>query len=190
MKQKTMIICLILYAGLTAQSLDYYIPAGFNNPFLKSGQFITTFNYYQHRSVMDNQEQESANLSKNWQFSGYLGLIDGFTLRADLSFYPSQTVSEIVSGGAGESNHTSYISPTIVLSYRPTGTLEIFGDLTYSNYTRQQGPRTYYQDVPVGVNPDGSLIYERRPVTQPALPDMDIKYTSIRMGISYYGNLW
>ncbi len=189
MRAFVLLFCAISLSALQAQSLDYYIPAGFTNPLLKSGQFITSLYYTQSRSITDYADQGTERSDKNWQFTGYVGLAEGLTLRADLGFYPEQTISEITSGGSGEDKRTFYLRPDIVLSYRPTGTLEIFGNFSYGKYTQQIGPRSLYQDVPVGVNPDGSYIYERRLVTQPGW-DTDIKFTSIRMGISNYGNLW
>jgi len=189
MRTLLLMFCAMSLSPLQAQSLDYYIPAGFNNPMLKSGQFITSLYYTHSGSTTDVEEMITENSTKNWQFVGYLGLAEGFTLRADIGFYPEQTASEITSGGAGEQKHTFHLRPDIILSYRPTSTLEIFGNFSYGKYTQQIGPRSVYQDVPVGVNPDGSYIYERRLVTQTGF-DVDIKFTSIRMGISYYGNLW
>ena len=189
MRALVLMFCVMSLSALHAQSLDYYIPAGFNNPLLKSGQFITSLYYTESKSVHDYADGGTENSSKNWQFVGYLGLAEGLTLRADLGFYPEQTISEITSGGAGEDKQTFHLRPDIVLSYRPTSTLEIFGNFSYGMFTQQNGPRSLYQDVPVGVNPDGSYIYERRLVTQPGW-DVDIKFTSIRMGISYYGTIW
>ncbi len=116
MRKQTLILCVLSFSAIHAQTLDYFVPAGFNNPFLKSGQFIAGLFYDQSRTTMSFENEESANSSKRWQFIGYLGLIDGLTLRADLSLYPKQTVYEITSGGAGETENTSYLRPNIALS--------------------------------------------------------------------------
>ena len=68
---------------LSAQKLEHMLPAGYQNPFLKSGQFITTL-YYYSLLFEDDFNQEDPPYVRNHgensiRFAGYLGLTGQIT---------------------------------------------------------------------------------------------------------------
>ena len=180
----------IISSTIFGQINDIYIPAGFNNPFLKSGKFITSLYYYNYNSGFEYGGQEDKLTNYNLNLVGYLGLTDQITLKTNIVYSPTQTYSKITKGGVGEDKSDLYLSPQIVLSYRPSNSIEIFGDFFYQNQTVVMGNKSVYQDVPIGVDGNGNIIYEKRLITQPSLGNSISKTTTFRMGISYFGNLW
>ena len=69
------------------QITDIYIPAGFNNPFLKSGKFITSLYYYNNSSFSEYDEREDKLTNYNLNLVGYMGLTDQITLKANFVFF-------------------------------------------------------------------------------------------------------
>jgi len=180
----------LISSTIFGQTTEIYIPAGFNNPFLKSGKFITSLYYYNYNSYSAYADREDKSTNYNLNLVGYIGLTDQITLKANFVYSPAQTYSEITEGGMGEDKSKSYLSPQIVLSYRPSNSIEIFGDFYYQKQARELGDKSFYQEVPVGVDEDGNLIYEKRLVTQPGVGSLNYRTTSFKIGISYMGNLW
>lgn len=190
MKYLIILTQLVLFSPLLAQMSDYFIPAGFNNPFLKSGQFVTSLYYFQsagETSILEDSKTRSA--ERNINFTGLLGLTDHLTFRTDIAVYPKQTVYEIISGGSGSDKETLNIAPSLTLSYRPINNLEIFGNFDYRNFTRESGEKSRYQDVIVGVDNEGNPVYERQLYSYTS-PDYSVKSNSITIGISYLGKFW
>jgi hypothetical protein len=181
---------LLLAATAAGQVMDIYIPAGFNTPFLKSGKFITSLYYYNTNTVSEYGDQENQLANYNLNLVAYVGLTDQMTLKTNFIYTPAQTFSEILAGGMGKDKLESYFSPQFVLAYRPTKSIEIFGDYFYQSQTRVIGDKSLYQDVPVGVDGDGNIIYERQLVAQPGLGNIMTRTTTFRIGISYIGSLW
>ncbi len=181
---------LIMSSSLLSQNFQYYIPAGFTNPLLKSGEFISSL-YYFNDQIQTKQDISKIQYSrKDINFLGYLGITDNITLKTRFIISPSQTVQEVIEGGVGEKTNNFSFSPEITLSYRPKANLEIFSSVYYSDQTIQIGEQGFYDEVPVGVDSTGNVIYERRLVSQAVQPDLKSKNTTFFIGFSYIGKLW
>jgi hypothetical protein len=187
---KICIFLLILSTSLYSQDLQYYIPAGFINPLLKSGEFVSSL-YYFHDQIQTEQDISRIKYSRrDINFLGYLGITDKITLKTRFIISPPQTIQEVIEGGIGEKTSNFSFSPEITFSYRPISNIEIFSSVYYSDQTNQIGEQGYYGEVPVGVDSTGNVIYERRLVTQSAQPDLNSKNTTFFIGFSYIGKLW
>ena len=180
----------LISSTVFGQITDIYIPAGFNNPLLKSGNFITSLYYYNSNTLSEYDDREDKLANYNFNLVGYIGVTDQITLKTIFVYSPAQTYSEITKGGMGEDKSKSYLSPQIVLSYRPSNSIEIFGDFFYQKQTREFGDKSFYQDVPVGVDDQGNIIYEKQLVTQYSAGSSNYRTTAVKIGISYIGNLW
>jgi hypothetical protein len=172
------------------QNIEYYVPAGFINPLLKSGQLITSLFYFGDQITTKQDMDKTKFSSKDINFLGYLGITDKLTLKTRLVLSPPQTIEEFVEGGTGGNKNKFSISPELSLSYRPKINFEIFSSIYYSNKTTQIGERGYYVEMPV-VDPNtGNIIYQRVLVTAPARPDLNTTNTTVILGFSYIGKLW
>jgi len=181
---------LIMSTSLHSQNFQYYIPAGFTNPLLKSGEFVSSL-YYFNDQIQTKQDISKIKYSRNdINFLGYLGITDNITLRTRFIISPPQTIQEVIEGGIGEKTNNFSFSPEITFSYRPKANLEIFSSVFYSDQTIQIGEQGFYDEVPVGVDSTGNVIYERRLVSQAAQPDLKSKNTTFFIGFSYIGKLW
>ena len=174
-----------------AQNIEYYIPAGFANPLLKSGQIITNLYYFGDQTQIK-QDVGKIKLSRyDINFLGYLGLTDKITIKTRFILSPPQTIEEVTGESTGENTKNFSISPELTISYRPKINFELFSSIYYSNQTTNMGERGYYQDVPVGMDPiTGEIIYEKRLMTYPAQPDLNTSEATFILGFSYIGKLW
>jgi len=185
------LIMLMLFAGLCrSQEYHFFIPAHFQNPLLKSGNFIAGIYYNNQRSDIQLEEQVTRNTTKNFTFSGILGITNNLTVRGQLDLYPSQYSSKIVAGGSGGTKNNFYLRPQLVVSYRPVKSVEIFGDVFVRNFSIENGPKSTYQDVPVGVDNEGNIILDRRLVTQPGYANTEVESLIYKIGVSINGSLW
>ena len=185
-------IFILLISFCLGQSLnEYYIPAGFQNPLLKSGQFISGMYYYHYQVASLREGSETTDYSKNINMTGYLGITDRITLRTKFIVSPEQNVQEVTKGGKGTSTSVFNINPQLTVSYRPVNKMEIFSSIDIWNTKNTFGDRTVSEDVPIGIDPEtGEMIYERRTIVQPALPDIKRKGFIFMIGINYCGQLW
>ena|SRR3990172_2579164 len=183
-------------AGLAqVQNLNRVVPIGYQNPFLRSGQYITTLYYYSNtdrtESSFDGYKSIYVDREYSVRWAGYLGLADNLTLSTKLFVYPRQEIH----WGEGVSNakdtQKANLNPQVTLSFRPSNDLEIFGSIDYRQMETFFSPYTYETTVPVGVDPEtGQVIYEPRMVTVGAAPQLEQKLTVVKVGFTYSGCLW
>jgi hypothetical protein len=189
----TFVFVILIFLGFNtqihAQNMEFYQPVGFNNPLLKSGQFITTLYYYNTSSKYVRDLDEYKNILKSFSFASFLGITDAITLNVKLSLYPEQTIFErIVVSGTDQQNFN--IKPEFVLSYRPIGNMEIFGSVLYNKNTTVFGEQTLLALVPFIDPQTGEVIYQTSEVTYGGAPDLTFSNTTFTIGISYNGQLW
>jgi hypothetical protein len=193
---EVVLLIVLISSFCLAQDLQYYRPVGFQNPLLKSGQFISSISYYHSaiESTWDTNDLSYTDTRQSDQYLdmfGYLGLTDNLTINANLNVYPSQIYNEIIKNGSGKNKIKLNVRPNIVLSYRPNANIEIFGNLYYINETRKQGDQTVSGLVPIGYDPNtGEAIYETAFFKRSGLPDLNINGNNFRLGITYIGELW
>lgn len=193
MKKKLLFIILmnsLWFSPSFGQGMDLFIPAGYTNPFLQSGQYIAGLYYQNHTSYHTLAEEETRNREYYFGALGYLGLTDDITLKAIVDIFPEQMSNEKIAGGFGGDKDKFYVAPQFILSYRMTKSLEIYGDILYQKMSIEHGPRSYYGDVPVGTDEFGNIIYEKRQIVQPGYGESKIKAINYRIGITYNGRLW
>lgn len=174
-----------------AQNQEHYLPVGFQNPILKSGQYIFSASF-------NNSNQKSTQESNIYEYGkhyfnalGYLGVTDRITLSTFLTLSPEQTVSQ--SRGNYESRDRENFNATtsLNLSYRLHSGFELFSAFGYNRATIEYGDRTYLTLAPVGFDPNtGEVIYRETRISQPALPAVRRSGTGFSMGLTFVGNLW
>ena len=177
--------------SLKAQQLEFMQPVGYQNPFLKSGQYITSLYYYSRIT----ETERSDNLTKTGEYNinliGYLGLIDNLTLKTLITVHPYQKIYWYSEGGSGNDKSKFYVDPEFTISYRPIEFLEIFGSCNFSQYEIDRGPYSYYISTLVGYDPEtGAAIYEPRLVTTQDKSVYDYTNYRFRFGLTYSGRLW
>lgn len=128
--------------------------------------------------------------NKNFNFNGYLGLTDFLTLSTRVAVYPDQKIQWETNGSTLKRKTDLYVNPEITLSYRPIEDLEIFGTYNYRQYTITEGPYSFLQEVPIGVDPTGTVIYEEREVYTEGMDPIDTSTYFFRFGLTYSGKLW
>ena len=171
--------------------MDYYQPAGFANPPLRSGHFLTSVFYSHQLATQTVAEMKTDRPEKEIILAGYLGLTDFLTLQTNIAIIPDQTILELRDPQVGKDKLKFNIRPQVMLSYRPLSNLEIFGDFYFINQTTDYGEKGTMRDVPVEIDPiTGIPIYEPRLVFQPAGPSIEFESTMIRFGFTYLGTLW
>lgn len=174
-----------------AQNQEHYLPVGFQNPILKSGQYIFSASF-NNSTQKNTQGTNSYEYGKHYfNAMGYLGVTDRITLSTYLTLSPRQTIAQ--SRGVNEySDRENFnASTSLNLSYRLHSGFELFSAFDYNRATVEYGDRTYLTTVPVGVDPNtGAVIYEERRISLPALPDTRNTGTYYRMGLTFVGNLW
>jgi hypothetical protein len=175
---------------LQAQQLEYMQPVGYQNPFLKSGQFISSLYYYTLQTESDFTNSDVHTGDKNFNFTGYLGLTDFLTLSTRVVVFPDQKIHWETDGSTMKRNTDFYVNPEITLSYRPIEALEIFGSYNYRQYTISQGPYSFLQDAPIGADSTGTIIYEERKVYTEGMNPIDTNTYFFRFGLTYSGKLW
>jgi len=173
-----------------SQNLNIYIPAGFRNPLLQRGQFISSLYFYGDQ-VTTTQDIKKTRYSRNdINFLGYLGITENITLKTHFIISPSQTIQKVLEGGKGENISSFSLTPEITLSYRPNMNVEIYSSVYYSNQTTRFGERGEYVEIPVGTGPiTGEIIYETRLVSFPGQPDLDTSNSTFIVGLSFMGKL-
>ena len=176
--------------SLHAQQLEYMQPVGYQNPLLKSGQFISSLYYFSKQSETEYSGHNTHFEDNNINFFGYLGLTDFLTLSTRLSIYPSQKIQWETGESTMKRKTDFYINPELTLSYRPIQYLEIFGSFNYRQYTITQGPYSFLQSVPVGIDSTGTVIYEERMAQVDGMDPMDSSSYYLRFGLTYSGKLW
>ena len=182
-------MCLVSMAW--SQNLNFYIPAGFRNPLLQGGQFISSLYFYGDQITTTQDIKKTRNSMNDVNFLGYLGITEKITLKTHFVISPSQTIQKVLEGGMGENTRNFSFSPEITLSYRPLMNLEVFGSVYHSNQTTRFGERGEYIEVPVGTDPiTGEVIYEKRLVTFPGQPDLESFNSTFLVGLSFVGSLW
>ena len=186
------ILTVLFISQSLAQQLEYMIPAGFNNPLLRSGQYITSLYIMDRYSKTDIKEDKigSERGEYSFNFSSYVGLTDRLTLSARLYFYPEQTLGKSLYGGGGDQMSSFRLTPSFVLSYRPKDNFELFSAFDYSYYTvSYKASRTTLAHV-IGVDEFGNPIYGNDAVFIPANPDMEVMSAVMRLGVTFTGSLW
>jgi hypothetical protein len=177
------------------QNLNRVVPIGYQNPFLVSGQFITTLYYYSNsnrtESPFDGDKSIYVDREYSVRWAGYLGLTNSLTLSTKLFVYPGQKIY----WGEGVSNEKNTkkpnLNPQVTLSYRPLNDLEIFGSINYRRSETLFSPYTYQTMVPVGIDPEtGVVVYGPSKVTVGAAPQLEQKLTVVKVGFTYSGCLW
>ncbi|MBN1407911.1 MAG: hypothetical protein JW956_08985 [Calditrichaceae bacterium] len=176
--------------SLKAQQLEFMQPVGYQNPFLKSGQYITSLYYYSYESNYRYSNDTHHNGSKYINIAGFLGLTDFLTLSTKIAVYPNQKMQWDTGESTMKRETDFYINPEITLSYRPIKSLEIFGSYNYRQYTITQGPYSYLQDVPIGIDSTGTVIVEERRVYDSGMDPYDTSSYFFRFGLTYSGRLW
>jgi len=175
---------------LQAQELEFMQPVGFQNPFLKSGQLISSLFYYERQAEIDFTNNDVHTGDKNFNFNGYLGLTDFLTLSTRVALYPDQKIQWETDGSTRKRKTDLHVNPEITLSYRPIEALEIFGTYNYRQYTTTQGAYSYMQEVPIDVDSTGTVIYEEREVHTEGMNPVDTRTYFFRFGLTYAGKLW
>ena len=165
-------------------------PVGYQNPFLKSGQFISDLYLYSYRNTIDRELDDTNFGEYSINLSGYLGLTDFLTVSTRLSAYPAQKTAWRSDGADGKREQSFNINPQITLSYRPIAYLEIYGSFDYQQYEITSYPESYYTSVPVGIDSTGQIIYEdRKRIIEAQAPYTTSRY-NFRFGLTYSGKLW
>ena len=194
MKLNNLLIIVILYLSYelsNAQGLEFMQPVGYQNPFLKSGQFITNLYFYAHQSETEQTNYTRYNGSKNVNFIGYLGLTDYITISTRIAIYPTQKVVWESEGSTLKTENDFHFNPEFILSYRPVESLEIYGSFNYRQYTTTQEPYTTYTDFPIGIDPEtGDIIYELQEINVEGRDPFDTSIYFLRFGLTYSGKLW
>ncbi len=188
----TALVTLLLCSVLPAQQLEHMVPVGFNNPFLKSGQYITSL-YFQNNSSEESRPESESGIERNAysiNMRSYLGLTDNITLSAALHFFPEQTISEGLYGTGGDATNSFYVQPEVVLSYRPTTAMEIFGSFNFSDYSRSYKASRGTTKRIIGIDENGEPIYGKEEFTIPPFPDSMQKSVSFNVGVTVSGQLW
>jgi hypothetical protein len=180
----------LLLTNLQAQKIEHMQPVGYQNPFLRSGQFISGLYYYQSERVSDYTNEKSHFGDKNLTFAGYLGLTDFLTLSTRISVYPNQKIQWYTGESTMKRETDFYISPQLTLSYRPAEYLEIFSSLNYYKYTITQGSYTALQPVSILDPETGQIIVEERMVQMEGMDPTDINSYFFKFGLTYSGRLW
>lgn len=84
-------VCLV-FNSLQAIMMDYMIPLGYQSPFLKSGQYVTSLYYYSYNNENESASETLPYMVNHGEYSvnflGYLGLTDYITLSTRLGIYP------------------------------------------------------------------------------------------------------
>jgi hypothetical protein len=184
---------IVMLTGTTySQQLEHMIPVGYNNPFLKSGQYITSLYFSGHFSEYDNKETQNGTQSRQYSvnFTGLIGLTNKVTLATHLNFYPEQTLDKRLYGGGGDRISNFYVSPAFVLSYRPKENLELFSSVDYSNYSLSFNDSKSSIPRIIGLDEFGNPVYSEDTIIIPAQSDIDVMSAFIRVGITYSGKLW
>jgi len=193
-RQFRIITFAILFSFISnyAQNIEHMIPAGFNNPFLKSGEYISTFYFNSLNSESNVNEGISGFRRDEYSLNmrSYLGITDDITLSTRLFVFPKQTVSKSMFGDGGDRINTFNIRPEIILSYRLEKNIEIFGAIDYLKYTSSFKDSYFTATVPVGQDGSGNIIYEEREVVQLAMSDRSNSFANIKVGVTITGNLW
>ncbi len=183
--------CFGLASLASAQGLEHYLPVGFHNPLLKSGQYIFSVAY-------NNSNQENDQAGSTFEYGqrylnafGYLGMTDRITLSTNLNLFPRQTIWQSRGDNEGCDREDLNLSASVALSYRLHHGFELFSKFFYNRYKIDYGDRTYLTTVPVGIDPNtGAVIYEQRRILQPGPPDLRLTSTAFRIGLTFVGSLW
>ncbi len=135
------IINIILLGKVDAQEA-VYMPVGFKNPFLKSGQYISTLSYSEDRIKGEIDSRAGYKVKeKTVRFTNYLGLTDRITLSAQSVFYPTQTVLRNFGDYSGNDKIEYYLKPNFILSYRFSKSFELFGIYSFSLSKKKLGTK-------------------------------------------------
>jgi len=191
MKKFLLLIVILLFSNGYAQKIEHMVPIGFNNPFLKSGQFISTM--FLENASFKSEYKDNTGIERNeyfLSFRTYIGLADDITLSTQLNTFPTQTVDKGLFNSGGDRKQKFNISPEFILSYRPNESIEIFGSVDYSNYKSSFKESTFKAVIPVGVDEFGNTIYEERTLVSPPRSDLMNTFSNIKIGITYSGKLW
>lgn len=182
---------LFIVNSIQAQQLEFMQPVGYQNPFIKSGQFIANLYFYAHQSETEQTNYTRHNDIKNVNFISYLGVTDYITVSTRIAIYPAQKVVWESEGSTLKTENDFHINPELILSYRPIQSLEIYGSFNYRQYTTTQGPYTTYTDFPIGIDPEtGNIIYELREINVEGRDPIDTSIYFLRFGLTYSGKLW
>ena len=186
------ILMLLVFTALTfAQNLEYYRPVGFQNPLLKSGQYIMSAYYH-----YENQESErDVNLSEtnryNLATSGYLGVTDKMTLSTNFNFFPRQTTFQEHGETKAQNYENLNLQTEVTLSYRPRQNLEFWGTAYYTSRKTNYGERTSWGTAYVGEDPEtGAIRYEEKEIVQPGQHPLKTTNSHFRVGFTLTGNAW
>ena len=197
MTRKMLQVSIILILALSyssAQQLEHMIPVGYQSPFLKSGQFITSMYYNSYSTKFERLGDDIEGWTRFGEYSvnmvGYLGLTDNLTLSTKLFFYPKQNINWTNEDGNGENSNNFNVSPELTLSFRPYSGLEVFGTFHYQGTTTEYGPYTYFSNEPIGIDEDGNVIYELRERTMSPGADLETQHIRFKVGLTYSGRLW
>jgi hypothetical protein len=166
-------------------------PVGYQNPFLKSGQYIAGLYYYSYQSETEYSNYDRYSRNNNINLVSYLGLTDYLTISTRIAIYPDQKINWS-EGNSTQKRKTNFnINPELTLSYRPVNCLEIFSSFNYRQYTTNEGPYSYLQSVPVGFDSTtGSIIYEEQMFQVEAMDPMKTSSYFFKFGLTYSGRLW
>ena len=181
---------LFIVSSIQAQQLEFMQPVGYQNPFLKSGQYITSLYYYMHESESNYSNYISHIGSEYLNLTGFIGLTDFLTLSTKIAVYPPQKIQWYTGENTMKRKNDFSVNPEITLSYRPIKSLEIFGSYNYRQYTTTQGPYIYMQDMPIGIDSTGAVIVDEVRVFSPGMDPMDTSSYFFRFGLTYSGKLW
>jgi len=184
------IFCLILEFA-NAQRLEYMQQVGYQNPFLKSGQFISNLYFYSFGNTSERDLGDTNFGEYSINLSGYLGLTDYLTFSTRITAYPEQKTYWRSGGEEGKREQSFNINPQITLSYRPMDYLEIYGSFDYQQYEITSYPESYYTSFPAGVDTTtGQIIYENRKIIMDAQEPYTTSRYNFRFGLTYSGRLW
>ncbi len=184
-------LVIFLLSNSYAQKIEHLVPIGFNNPFLKSGQFISSM--FLENSSFKSEYEDKTGIKRNeyyLSFQTYLGLTDDVTLSTRLNTFPTQTVDKGLFDGGGDRKQNFNIRPEFILSYRPSESVEIFGLVDYSNYESSFKESSFKTVIPVGVDEFGNTIYEERTMTIQPRADLKNTFSNIKIGVTFSGKLW
>lgn len=192
LKQLLLLFSIIFISNsLYSQQLEFMQPVGYQNPFLKSGQFIASLYSYSYQSETEYSDYDRYFRNNNINLVSYLGLTDYLTLATRIAIYPDQKINWSEGNSTQKRKNNFNINPELTLSYRPANSLEIFSSFNYRQYTTTEGPYSYLQSVPVGFDSTtGSIIYEERMFQVTAMNPMKTSSYFFKFGLTYFGRLW
>ncbi len=145
MVKKSFLLAVVSFAILISGTVAgqdterYYQPYGFRLPVLSAGEYVVSGSgfYYTSKSVRTDYSGDTTLYDYKNVYSSLqatVAITDRFLVRGDLSYYPKQTVNDYT-GFRCEREYVEqdgYLSPSLLVVYRPVRSLELYGDFGFS----------------------------------------------------------